>query len=497
MSINNSYFSRNNTILSNVYTNTGKAPVTQLYFGNINPENPTPVYSRFIFDIDLSLLQQKISDGIIQTGCTTAMTHTLIMTNTIFSSPDLLTSTRFGGDITRGSGFDLILFRIPLTSGNTGSEQTWDEGLASVYDLGIQINDTESLFSRENYSTEASNWFKRMIAEDWTTPGLYDNENSLTGLTGLNYSALTVIAEQHFEFGNENISFDMTNEINGILNGTITGVTGWGIAFKPSIELLTGLTSYYSVGFFTRHTQTFYEPYLQTNYDDLIQDDRDLFSLGRANKLYLYLYEDGSPINLDSNPTVSIYDSTGEPIEGLTALTTCRKTQGVYEVTIPALLGYKTPCTFTDVWSNISLNGVELPDVENELIVRPYSSSISVGTSSNEPSIYGFDYYGIRQDEKILNTDIRKVGVIIKKEYTSNQPLNKIKAYYRVYVKEGQTEVQVQDWTQVNKTPNEYYFIFDTRDKIPNEYFVDLKLNINSEVTTYKRQIKFQIVNKK
>ena len=497
MSINNSYFNRNNTILSNVFTNTGQAPVTQLYFGNINPENPPPVYSRFIFDIDLSLLQQKISDGIIQTGCTTAMTHTLIMTNTAFSSPDLLKSTRFGSEIKRGSGFDLVLFRIPLSSGTTGTVQTWDEGLSSLYDLGIQLNDTESMFARENYSTEASNWFKRMLTNDWTAPGLYDNQNSLTGVTGLNYSALTIISEQHFEFGNENISFDMTNEINGILNGTITGVTGWGVAFKPNIELSTGLTSYYSVGFFTRHTQTFYEPYLQTNYDDIIQDDRDLFSLGKANKLYLYLYEDGSPINLDSNPTVSIYDSSGDPIEGLTALTTCRKTQGVYEVTIPALLGYKTPCTFTDIWSNISLNGVELPDVENELIVRPYSSSISIGTSTNEPSSYGFDYYGIKQDEKILNTDVRKVGVIIKKEYTSNQVLNKIKAYYRVYVKEGQTEVQVQDWTLVNKTPNEYYFIFDTRDKIPNEYFVDLKLNINSEVTTYKKQIKFQRVNKK
>ena len=29
----------------------------------------------------------------------------------------------------------------------------------------------------------------------------------------------------------------------------------------------------------------------------------------------------------------------------------------------------------------------------------------------------------------------------------------------------GQTEVQVQDWTTLNHTPNEYYFIFDTRDK--------------------------------
>jgi hypothetical protein len=64
-------------------------------------------------------------------------------------------------------------------------------------------------------------------------------------------------------------------------------------------------------------------------------------------------------------------------------------------------------------------------------------------------------------------------------------------------VREGQTEVQVQNWTQVNKTPNEYYFIFDTRDKIPNEYFIDIKLQIDSEITTYKRQIKFQIVSKK
>ena len=357
--------------------------------------------------------------------------------------------------------------------------------------MGLDVGD------EKNYSINPSNWFERKLTFDWSNPGIYDNLNSLTGLTGLNYSALTIIDEQHFEFGNENISFDMTEEINGILNGTITGVTGWGVAYKPNIETYTATSEYYSVAFFTRHTQTFYEPYLQTTYDDLIQDDRDLFSLGKSNKLYLYLYEDGNPVNLDSNPYVTISDSNGDPISGLTSLSTCRRTQGVYEVTIPALLGYKTPCTFMDTWSGLTLNGVSIPNIENELIVRPYSSSITIGTSTNDPSSYGFDYYGINQDEKILNTDIRKVGVIIKKEYTSKQPLNKIKAYYRVYVKEGQTEVQVQDWTQVNKTPNEYYFIFDTRDKIPNEYFIDIKVSVNGEISTYKRQIKFQIVNKK
>jgi hypothetical protein len=190
-------------------------------------------------------------------------------------------------------------------------------------------------------------------------------------------------------------------------------------------------------------------------------------------------------------------DNSGDVIPSLSAVTTCRKTQGIYEVTIPALLGYKSPCTFTDVWGDLFLNGIQLPDIENELVVQPYSKSITIGTSTKEPSLFGFDFYGINQDEKLLNTDLRKVGVIIKKQYTSNQPLEKIKAYYRVYVKEGQTEVQVQDWTQINKTPNEYYFIFDTRDKIPNEYYIDLKLDVTGEINTYKKQIKFQIVNKK
>jgi hypothetical protein len=97
----------------------------------------------------------------------------------------------------------------------------------------------------------------------------------------------------------------------------------------------------------------------------------------------------------------------------------------------------------------------------------------------------------------ILNTDIRKVGVIVKQAYTTNKQLPNVDVFYRVYVKEGTTEVQVQDWTKINKTPNEYYFIFDTRDKIPNEYFIDLKVISSGEINTYKKQIKFQIVNKK
>lgn len=487
MSINLSYFSKNNTIISNSLTNTGRNPVTELFYGSVATTQYPNGYSRFIFDLDLSLLQEKISQGIITTGCSDNMVHTLRMTNTSFFE-DLL-NTRTSQLRLRATSFDLILFRIPYINLDPNQPQEWDEGVG--YDFADLIYNY-SIVDR-NFSERPSNWSGRTTINNWEQPGLYDNNN----MGVMPYSALTIVDIQHFQFGNENIAFDMTNEINGILNGTIQNVTGWGIAYKPQVENLTGLTDTYEVQFFTRHTQTFYEPYLETSYNDLIEDDRNSFSIGRQNKLYLFLFDNGNPINLDVTPVVDILDSTGSVVPGMAGLTTCQRTQGVYEVVVPALIGYKTPCTFSDKWYGLTLNGFTIPPILNDFVLRPFKSSIQIGTASVDPKIYGFDYYGIKQDEKILNTDIRKVGVVIKQAYSTQKLLQNVDAFYRVYVREGQTEVQVQDWTKINRTPNEYYFIFDTRDKIPNEYFIDVKVESSGEINTYKRQIKFQIVNTK
>lgn len=483
MSINNSYFSKNNTLISNSLTNTGRNPVTELFYGSLATSQYPNGYSRFIFDLDLTLLEEKIADGTISSTCTDSMTHTLRMVNTSTFTLETLNTTTSQGRL-RATSFDLILFRIP---GN----QIWDEGVG--YDFADLIYEYSN--SDRNFSTRPSNWIQTTTLNGWTEPGIYNNKNTGT----VPYSALTIVDTQHFQFGNENVSFDMTSEINQILAGTLTGVTGWGIAYLPQIENLTGLTENYEVQFFTRHTQTFYEPFLETNYNDIIEDDRNLFSLGKVNKLYLYLYEDGNPINLDSLPSVSISDANGTPILGLSTpfLEVCQKTKGVYEVTIPPLIGYQTPCSFYDIWSNLTLNGFSLPDVTNSFTIYPLKKSIQIGTTTQDPKVYGFDFYGIKQDEKIYNTDIRKVGVVVKQAYTTQKLLPNVDAYYRVYVREGQTEVQVQDWTKINRTPNEYYFMFDTRDKIPNEYYIDLKVTSSGEINTYKKQIKFQIVNLK
>ena len=500
MSILRSYIDKNNTIISNSYVNTGRNPVIELNFGASDLIVPNFGYTRFIFDLDLSLLRQNIQSGVISTGCTTGMTHTLNMTNTSSFDNELL-NTFMTNERRRATSFDLILFRIPQVSGTTGGAQLWDEGVGYDYNnfnlSQGSANGTSTpltFVDSRAFSSRPSNWYQTTTIGNWSQPGIYDNNNQ--GV--VNYSGLTIVAQQHFELGNEDLNMDMSNEINGVLNGTITGVTGYGIAFLPQIENISGLTDSYSVAFFSRHTQTFYQPFLQTTYDDLIQDDRNIFLKNQENKLFLYIYQNGDLVNLDSDPFVRIEDRNGDAVSGMASLNTCLKAKGVYEVIVPnGFSGSPTPCLFYDIWSGLTINGQAIPNVQNQFILQEYNAGIQIGSTSREPQKYGFNFYGILQNEQILNTDIRKVGVTIKKAYTGQQLLLDVSSFYRVYVKEGTTEVLVQDWTPINRTPNEYYFMFDMRDKIPNQYYVDIQVNTSGEKDTYKKQLTFNIVNTK
>src|SRR6056300_88496 len=289
MSIYKSYFKRNYTLIYNSYTNTGRNPVVELFFGRVDNLNSPKGYSRFIFDLDLELLQSKLNSGQISTGCTADMTHTLRMINTSAFDEELLNTTWSNGR-RRATSFDLVLFRIPKVSGSTGDPQTWDEGVGYDY---YNVNDVFE--GNKGFSDRPTSWYQRNTIKNWYVGGIYDNENRNT-ISGLNYSGLTIVDTQHFEFGNEDIEFDMTNEINNILSGATTGVTGWGVAFVPDVENITGMTENYSAGFFSRHTQTFYEKFLETSHDDLILDDRYTFYEKVSNKLYLYTYVNGNPI---------------------------------------------------------------------------------------------------------------------------------------------------------------------------------------------------------
>lgn len=493
MSFFKSYFSKNNTILSKSETNTGRNPVTEIYYGGKAPspciytalssdtcngstgwtKNNTGKFSRFIFDLNLDDVLGKVNNGCINLSGGTGSTHTLKMTNTSSFDDDLLNDKLVTG-VRRASSFTLLLFRI--------SGMSWDEGVG--YDYSVREAKWEPDYDT-TFSTRPSNWFSATTLNAWANEGVYDNTNSAT---------YTVIDTQNFDQGDENISFDMTNEINDRLTGGTpnTGIT-YGVAFTGTLENLTGLTESYSVGFFTRHTQTFYEPYLLTEYDDLIQDDRNKFYLDKTNRLFLYTNTLGIPTNLDNLPSVTIYDCDDVVY---TSMTATNLTCGVYYVEF-AITGstYGTPSIFNDQWSNLVVNTNSLDNITNDFTVVAGDNYYQIGPEDQIPKEYGYSVDGIKQDEKISKGETRKIFVSVRVPYTVNQFVAIDNIEYRLYVTQGTTEVETHPWEDVNRTFNHNYFVLNTQDMIPNEYYIDIKVTSNQKINIYKRITTFQVVN--
>jgi hypothetical protein len=102
---------------------------------------------------------------------------------------------------------------------------------------------------------------------------------------------------------------------------------------------------------------------------------------------------------------------------------------------------------------------------------------------------------GIKRDEKIKRGDKRKVFVNARLPYTINQSSVIDGLQYRLWIREGTTQVNVIDWEDVNRAFLKNYFVLDTSWLIPNEYYIDIKLTSNELVKTYTTKLKFSVVN--
>jgi hypothetical protein len=455
------FFDRNNTIIYNDLTNTGRNPVAELFYGGAVGDE---IYSRFLFHFDEERLKEVHACGGF--GDLSKVKHTLRMTNTGAFDLDLLNKTTCGGKA-RSCSFDLNVFKI---------NQEWDEG--NGYDYG-----SCGFLSTGNgavIATCPSNWTEAQTATPWSGGnGTYTGSSS--GVT---------IATQHFEQGNENLEIDVTDYVNGILTGDTN--YGLGLAYPSLLEATPTLELQY-VGFFTRHTQTFYEPFLETIYNCPIEDDRADFHLDKLNKIYLYSNVGGVPTTLDNLPTVTIVDPFDN---GFSSFTATQIACGVYcaEFIIPSSSAYTDCLTFEDVWSDININGISRPDIELEFVVKD-SGYYNIGDNSELPKEYGFTVSGIKSDERIKRGDIRRVNVSARIPYTVNQTQVIDNLEYRLYVKEGRNEYTVIDFQPVNRAYNGNYFLLDTASLIPNTYYLDVKVTSNYEVRTVCDVLKFEIVS--
>ena len=127
------------------------------------------------------------------------------------------------------------------------------------------------------------------------------------------------------------------------------------------------------MGILTNKTNSFFEPFVETTYDDVIADDRANFILGKDNRLYLYATIGGNLENLDVLPTCSVEGTEYEVKQA---------SKGTYYINIKLPYNaYTAPTMLYDVWDGLVYHGENLSPVELEFTTKPANTFFNIGTA--------------------------------------------------------------------------------------------------------------------
>lgn len=450
--IRRTFIDKISTIVNNSKINTSQNPVCELYYGK--------GFSRVLLWFDTTKIKSLIDDKTFSD--TSKVKHYLKMKNT-YSLTDLQSNIVFnsGKDTVkeRTSSFDLYLVR-----------------LTEPWDLGVGNDFTKDGFLTKNYSISENgvNWFQAKTNLNWAIPGAF---NGVSGKTD------NVVSTQHFEIGNEDLNMDITDELNRIISGDTN--YGYALCFSSDFEELYKNTTQY-VGFFTNKTKSFFKPFIESQYEFVIKDDRYNFYLDKNNKIYLPIMNPDTLefTNLDVTPKCFLDD---------VEYTVKQATKGIYYVDInlssqniaPDIMLYLS-------WTNLYLNGVNIQNSETEFITKSFQNFI--GSTNFNEEIYIPQVYGINNGQKINAGNNIHIYVVPKVIYTTKKVYNVGKVFYKLYVKNGNEEVIVHDYQELNFL-DRYYITLYTDELLPNKYFVDIKITSNNNDTIHKEKLKFEIIN--
>lgn len=465
-----SYFSKNDTIIENNRTNNSQNPVTEIFYGTVNID-----VSRYIFDIDFDGLIEKINNGDIKAD--QIQKHTLKLVNTIRFSPE-----RVGGNFNdliteRTASFDLDLYDV---------NEDWDEG--NGYDF-VYIDE-----QFPNLPQQAVNWFDRKTDIPWSVEGGYVYSGNSTGATS---GYTEIVGSQHFEVGNEDIEIDVTDYVNSRITGT-TGTTGTsyglGIKFPDNIEALDTINRK-AVAFHVKDTTTFFEPYIETEYDNRITDDRNYFFLDKDNELYLYSSVGGIGTDVTVN-FVEILDFNDVVVATITGNSIENVRTGVYKISINIDSDlYPDAVLFTDRW-NITQNA-KTKSIDQEFYLISQDNYYNF-TESNRilSDNYYFQYSGIKQSEKIKRGGFRKIFIDTKEFFKPDQNSNQsFDIEYKIFSSQNDKYTfDVIPWTKIDRTARGYEFTIDTSWLIPQDYSIQIRM-VEGNIYYTKEKLDFSVIN--
>ena len=485
------YISKFNTIVSGSKLNTGLNPIAELVYGH------DTVVSRILMYFDHNKVKEQISNGNMPD--IEKMKHILHITNA--GSMDFTmqhhkeTSSINMNTKIRATSFDIIFFLIP---------KPWDRGKGFDYSRNYFNYDFYSknvVDPTRLYSEDGSNWFQRMNGTAWDTPGVYSNDKLSEEYDKFSAGEESiVIGRQHFDIGNESINLDITDTFNKFLYGDLDNY-GIGMAFSPMLEISDSEYENY-VGWMTDKTNTFFEPFVETRYDDVVSDDRANFVLGKKNRLYLYCTIGDHLEDLSLNPTVTIRNGDGEIIRDstgreMTWIMSKRQAKGVYYIDFKLSRSDFEPNTMLyDTWTNIQYQGTLLDDVELDFVIKESANYFNIGNSISTNDItFSPTTAGIQEKEQIKRGDIRKLVIQAKPSYTNNTVQLVDSMDIRLYVKDGTREIDVIEWDKVNKAFLENYYMIDTNILIPQRYFVDIRIKYGMNSIIHHDVLQFDIVD--
>ena len=485
------YISKFNTIVSNSRINTGLNPISELVYGR------DTIVSRALFYFDHTKVKHLMDTGIMVDK--SKMKHTLHITNA--GSIDMtqlhhceISSINENKKV-RAASFDIIFFLIP---------KPWDRGKGFNYTkshFNVGYYSPHPIDPKRLVSVDGSNWFQRQTCLLWDEEGVYSNDTLSKELD--KWAAgedSIVIGRQHFDYGNECINLDITSTFNKFLDGELENY-GIGMAFSLLFEVTDRKYENY-VGWLTDKTNTFFEPFVETRYNDIVSDDRSNFVLNKRNKLYLYCTIGDHLQDLDKLPLVTITNGDDEIIrnEGgrlMKEIEAKRFAKGIYYIDI--LLSknnFEADTMLYDTWDGLVYQGVELDAVELDFTLKNTPNYFNIGNSLEADNItYKPVINGIKENEQIKRGDVRKLTIDGQPSFTYNTYELLDSMDIRLYVKDGTREIDVIEWDRVNKAFTHNFYVIDTNILIPSRYYVDVRIRYGMNSIVHHDVLTFDIVD--
>ena len=452
-----SFLNKCNTIIENSKNNSGLNPIIELNGGEI--------VTRALLYFDINKIKKEINNNID----ITLTKHILKMTNcgSINSSNNVKNNEYVQKK--RASSFDVILFILPYE---------WDEG------NGFDYQEDYAKESYKQISKDGSTWYKAKNNVSWEDEGIYKREFILEEYNKfINGENSIIVGTQHFDKGNENLEIDITNYVNSLLLNENKNL-GLCLSFLPNYETIED-NNY--VAFFSNHTNTFFVPYVETFIENTILDDRANFYLNKNNKLYFYVSENGEYLNLDEMP-MCIIDEEIYPVK--------QSQKGIYYTELNLTEKKIEPYSIlTDVWCNLYLNGVKLENIEMEFVALPLKDNMNLGMYKNNKINFTPQLSGINDREIIKVGDIREIVVDFIENFSYGKKKTPFLSEFKVYTKEGDREIEIFPYQKIDRKFDEYSFIIDTNNFIPNNYYIDIKVKQGKEIKFFTNVLNFKISN--